>query len=70
MESGRDRDVGPRATVALPGVTSIRYGLAASTPSVGSSNATAPCRRNAGPATKTATAGETDAGQRHREAAA
>ena len=35
----------PRATVAFPGCTSMRYGLAASTPDTGTSTASAPCLR-------------------------
>ena len=35
----------PRATVAFPGCTSMRYGLAASTPDTGTSTASAPWRR-------------------------
>ena len=46
----------PRATVALPGVTSIRYGLAASAPVTGTSTANAPCRRYAGPRANTSVA--------------
>ena len=43
----------PRAIVADPGFTSIRYGLAASMPVTGTSTAKAPCRRYAGPNVKT-----------------
>ena len=65
---GTDTSV-PRAIVAVPGFTSIRYGLAASTPVTGTRTANAPCRRYAGPKVKTTVATDGDDAE-HRQRSA